>query len=97
MTIAWTKSIVAAGLLAALVVVFPASPVKGEDPAKPDPARFGRGAKAWAENCGRCHNIRDPKEFTDSQWDVIMTHMRIRANLPGDMADDIRVFLKGSN
>ena len=64
---------------------------------KPDPATIARGAKSWAENCARCHNPRDPKDFRDDQWKVIMTHMRIRAGLTGDEANDILTFLQSSN
>lgn len=56
-----------------------------------------RGAKAWAEHCGTCHNLRSPGELTDQQWTVSTTHMRVRANLPGDMTDDILAFLQASN
>lgn len=56
-----------------------------------------RGAKAWKENCGRCHNLRSPRELTDQEWDVSVTHMRVRANLSATDADDIREFLKASN
>lgn len=59
--------------------------------------RFARGAKAWAETCQRCHNLRSPKELNDEDWDVSVTHMRIRANLPRDFAEDIKAFLKASN
>ena len=62
-----------------------------------DPAQIARGAKAWAANCGRCHNIRAPNELTDEEWDVSVTHMRVRANIPGNVADDIKAFLKSSN
>ncbi len=65
--------------------------------AQPDPLQVARGAKAWAENCGRCHNIRDPKEFNDEIWEVSVTHMRVRANLPGKKIEDIKAFLKASN
>ncbi len=68
-----------------------------DDDAKTDPAQLARGAKAWSDNCGRCHNLRAPKELTDEEWDVSVTHMRVRANLPGDLADDIIEFLKASN
>lgn len=64
---------------------------------KPDPAQIARGAKAWGEQCGRCHNMRGPEEFTDDIWDVSVNHMRIRANLTGQMAEDIKAFLKSSN
>ena len=62
-----------------------------------DPMQFARGAQAWADNCGRCHNIRDPKEFSDKDWSLIVMHMRVRANLPGQDAKDIAAFLKASN
>lgn len=65
--------------------------------AMPDPAQIGRGAQAWANTCSRCHNLRDPGEFSDKNWNVIVTHMRVIAPLPGQEAEDIKVFLKSSN
>src|ERR1051326_6902878 len=47
------------------------------------PALAG-GAELWARNCGHCHNIRSPSSYSDSQWDVVMKHMRVRANLTAD-------------
>src|ERR1700745_402540 len=49
----------------------------------PAPALAG-GAELWARNCGHCHNIRSPSSYSDSQWDVVMMHMRVRANLTAD-------------
>lgn len=73
----------------------------GNDKAKkadrPDPMQVVRGAKAWKNNCGRCHNLRSPKELTDEEWDVSVSHMRIRANLLALEAEDIKAFLKASN
>lgn len=80
-----------------------------EPPLQPDPGSgaqppgavdmvvFARGAKAWAENCSRCHRLRDPKEMSDAQWAVTMAHMRVRAGLDGRTAADIRLFLQQSN
>ncbi|HVS27786.1 MAG TPA: hypothetical protein VHE58_10935 [Burkholderiales bacterium] len=62
-----------------------------------DPSAFSRGAQAWANNCARCHNMRDPKDFRDDEWKVIMSHMRIRAGLTGQEARDILQFLQRSN
>ncbi|WP_169742281.1 c-type cytochrome [Arenimonas metalli] len=62
-----------------------------------DSTAFARGAQAWADNCARCHAMRDPKSLSDEQWQVAVTHMRLRAGLDGAQADDILVFLKGSN
>lgn len=57
----------------------------------------GRGAKAWADNCTRCHNVRDPQELRDDQWKTSIFHMRIRAGLTGQEARDIITFMQESN
>lgn len=62
-----------------------------------DPKQFARGAKGWAENCNRCHNMRDPKELTDWEWEVAVSHMARIGNIPRNLARDIEAFLKGSN
>lgn len=62
-----------------------------------DPMQFARGAKTWSENCGQCHNIRDPKELRDDQWRAAVAHMRVRANLTGPEARDVLAFLQESN
>jgi len=55
------------------------------------------GAKLWAQNCIRCHNVRSPDSYSDAHWDVAMMHMRIRANLTADDSRAILEFLKSSN
>ena len=60
-------------------------------PAKPS------GSALWSQNCGRCHNFRTPTDFSDSEWDVITLHMRVRANLTAEEYTSIRDFLKASN
>ncbi len=62
-----------------------------------DAASFSRGAKSWAQNCARCHNMRDAKEFRDDQWKIIVSHMRVRAGLTGQEARDILLFLQKNN
>jgi hypothetical protein len=58
---------------------------------------LGRGAVLWADNCARCHNMRDPREFSDDQWRVIVTHMRVRAGYTGQDARDMLTFLQAGN
>ncbi len=58
---------------------------------------FVRGARAWAENCTRCHNVRDPKELRDDQWKTTVTHMRVRGGLTGQQTRDIIKFMQESN
>ena len=55
------------------------------------------GAQLWAESCGQCHNLRDPGSFSEAQWEVIMLHMRVRANLTGQEHRAIAEFLKSAN
>jgi len=55
------------------------------------------GSTLWAQNCRRCHNFRSPSDYSDSEWEAAMFHMRIRANLTGDEYELIREFLKSSN
>lgn len=69
------------------------APVAAESAA----AMVSRGATAWAENCSACHNLRSPAELDDTQWRVAATHMRVRANLPGNVTRDIIAFLQASN
>lgn len=55
------------------------------------------GARAWAQNCMRCHNVRDPQERSDREWEVIVHHMRVRANLTAQEHRLIVEFLKAAN
>ena len=56
-----------------------------------------RGAKAWANNCARCHHMRAPNEFRDDQWKPIVFHMRVRAGLTGQETRAILEFLQSAN
>ena len=52
------------------------------------------GAQLWGENCNRCHNIRSPSNYSPAQWEVVMMHMRVRANLTPEERKKILEFLK---
>ncbi len=55
------------------------------------------GSRLWSQNCGMCHNKRSPEKYSDAQWDVIVHHMRTRANLTGEEQRKIVAFLKSAN
>lgn len=55
------------------------------------------GAQLWADNCSRCHNIRPPQSFSDTQWQAITHHMRLRADLTGEETRKITEFLQASH
>jgi len=54
------------------------------------------GEELWSNNCMRCHNIRPPTMYNDVQWDVIVHHMRLRANITGQEQRAIVEFLKST-
>lgn len=72
-----------------------ASPVLAQE--NGEEGNFARGAKAWQENCSRCHRVRDPAELRDDQWVPNVYHMRIRGGLTGQETRDIIKFLQQSN
>lgn len=86
-------------LAAASILTLTTVGSSGANAAEADPGAgdFTRGAKSWAENCMRCHNTRDPKEFRDDLWKPIVTHMRVRAGLTGQETRDILEFMQTSN
>ena len=54
------------------------------------------GAQLWGENCSRCHNVPSPADFSDSEWDLIGTHMRMRANLTARETSKIVEFMNSA-
>ncbi len=55
------------------------------------------GALLWSQNCARCHNLRNPMERSDREWDIIVHHMRVRGNLTTEEHRLILAFLQSSN
>ena len=55
------------------------------------------GAQLWGENCMRCHNSRAPSSYNDADWDVVVHHMRVRANLTSVESTRILEFLQAAN
>lgn len=55
---------------------------------------FVKGAQLWPNYCGNCHNPRGPSDRSPVEWDLIMMHMRARANIPPDASEAILEFLK---
>lgn len=59
--------------------------------------RLLTGAELYAINCNRCHPERDPVEWTSPQWQTVLTHMRVRANLPATQANAILEYLQANS
>jgi cytochrome c1 len=81
-----------------LIIGCAANKQSGEVAAGTTPAAADKsGAQLWAENCVRCHNIRSPSSYSPAQWDVVMFHMRVRANLTPEEHKKILEFLKAGS
>jgi hypothetical protein len=52
------------------------------------------GQQLYAINCNRCHSERYPTEWTAAHWRTVLTHMRVRANLPAEQAKEILKYLE---
>lgn len=55
------------------------------------------GGKVYAWNCGSCHSERYPSERNDADWEMIATHMRVRANLTADQTAAVLRYLQENN
>jgi len=98
------------GLLAALLLLFISTsvnlladpkttqqtPTASSSAASNDSYMGLTGEQLWSNNCLRCHNIRPGTMYGDAQWDVILHHMRLRANITGQEQRAILEFLKSS-
>jgi hypothetical protein len=74
-----------------------AAPAPSSDFALFGPPPKKSAVQLWSDNCMRCHNSRPPEEFSAAQWEVVVHHMRLRANLTGEEAREIVKFLQASN
>lgn len=90
-------------ILAGLVVLFvygcqESGPAKGKATTQPMASASTKGgAQLWGEWCVRCHNLRPPQEFSNAEWQVVVHHMRVRANLTGEEQREIVKFLKSAS
>jgi mono/diheme cytochrome c family protein len=55
------------------------------------------GAELYAINCNRCHPERSAVERNAAEWQTIMIHMRVRANLPAAQANAILSYLQADS
>ena len=82
------------GLIFSLVIYPGLVNAAGEDNKAGD---INRGAQKMVQNCTRCHNLRDLKEFRDDEWWTIVQHMRVVGGLTGQQTRDIHAYLQSGN
>lgn len=86
----------AAGILVAALAGCAASKA-GNTPAQAGTPAGKGAAQLWADSCMHCHGSRSPSAYSDGEWETVMLHMRIRANLTAEEHRKIVEFLKASN
>jgi len=57
-------------------------------------ALYLRGSDEWGQYCANCHNATPPSDRAPHEWDTIMQHMRVRANMPAESARAIVEYLR---
>ena len=92
--ILWSTSALAGACLIGLGLTLAQAqpPEKKAEPKKTEHKLTG--AELYEMNCSRCHPERYPTEWTSPQWKTLMTHMRVRANLPAAQAREILKYLQ---
>ncbi len=89
-----TKQIGAITIFLAVLCIMPSLAGADETSKAEQRALFRQGAQLWPQSCGACHKARPGGERSPSEWETIMMHMRVRANLPGQHARAILHYLK---
>ena len=88
-------SIIKNAVILSLVILFTAACSSTGSQEHTQPTKTG--LQLWADNCSFCHNHRAIDSYSDAEWDVVMMHMRIRANLTANDARAITEYLKTAN
>lgn len=52
------------------------------------------GARVFRNTCAACHSERQAMELTREKWEIIVQHMRVRANLTGAEARAVKRYLQ---
>ena len=93
-TLTRKPQIILAGALVLAGLCFGGMLAHAQPPEKKAQPKKLTGAELYAINCNRCHPERYPTEFTSAQWKTVMTHMRVRANIPAKQAKLILKYLQ---
>jgi mono/diheme cytochrome c family protein len=62
-----------------------------------DPEALQRGRAILVTECGVCHRLFLPAEYSPEQWGGIVKRMAARASLSGDQAADLLLYLSSAS
>lgn len=83
-------------MIAVLLVGFSATVPSWAQDMTPEEKRdlYLRGNEEWGQYCANCHYATPPSDRAPHEWDTIMQHMRVEANMPADSARAILEYLR---
>jgi len=58
-----------------------------------DSLKLVSGFFIYKNNCGQCHNLHLPKEFSEQQWNNILPEMVLKAHLDSSQTDLVKKYL----
>lgn len=85
------------GLFAAVALVAAPSLAGTPSHSVGDPKQLPDGERLWAQTCANCHQAHPVTTYSDTQWQIVMQHMRTRAYLTGAEARTVLAYLQGAN
>lgn len=65
-------------------------------PASPDAAvqqQLAAGRELYTDNCGKCHRLHAPKEYTTAQWTEELEEMQPKAKITDEQRELIHLYL----
>ncbi|MBI3245490.1 MAG: hypothetical protein HYZ50_03150 [Deltaproteobacteria bacterium] len=65
-----------------------------DTPGEKNKSLYLRGNEEWGQYCANCHYAIPPSDRAPHEWDTIMQHMRVEANMPADSAQALLEYLR---
>ncbi|WP_345253175.1 hypothetical protein [Flaviaesturariibacter amylovorans] len=54
------------------------------------------GHQVYNAKCGRCHNLKDPANYTAERWEPILQKMAPMAKLSADETSQVRAYVQAN-
>jgi mono/diheme cytochrome c family protein len=68
-----------------------------DEPSGRENISLTKAGEKWSNICGRCHNLRQPSEYSDAQWTAAVDQMRLLVPLTTQEQSEVLKFLKADN
>ncbi len=62
-----------------------------------DGLKSAQGKTIFENNCGRCHDLPSPKDYTDEQWIGIVNAMAPRSKITNAQGEMVYLYLTSQN